>query len=149
MEKNAEILNDLIKINHDRVEGYEKAAKETKDKDADLRAVFNNMASESRNYINELERRVAGSGESPAEKPTVPGEIYRVWMDVKATFTGKDRKGILASCEFGEDAAQRAYEKALKEPGLSGDVSRVIMEQKSRLKESHDRIKTMRDTQPS
>ncbi len=149
MEKNAEVLNDLIKINNDRVKGYEKAATETKDKDADLRTLFNNMASESRNYINELERQVAGRGESPAESTTFYGDIYRGWMDVKATFTGKDRKGILASCEFGEDAAQRAYEKALKEPDLTGDVTRLISDQKSRLRDSHDRIKAMRDSQPS
>ncbi len=149
MEKNAEVLNDLIKINHDRVKGYEKAASETKDKDADLRTIFNNMASESRNYINELERQVRGSGESPADSTTLPGDIYRGWMDVKATFTGKDRKGILASCEFGEDAAQKAYEKALKVDDLSGDVNRLITEQKSKLRQSHDRIKAMRDSQPS
>ena len=148
MEKNAEVLNDLIKINYDRVKGYEKAAAETKDKDADLRTLFNGMAGESRNYIQELERQVRSSGESPAEKTTLDGDIYRAWMDVKATFTGKDRKGILASCEFGEDAAQRAYEKALKEEGLSGEVSRIITEQKSRLRASHDQIKRMRDSNP-
>jgi uncharacterized protein (TIGR02284 family) len=148
MEKNAEVLNDLIKINNDRIEGYEKAAKETKDKDGDLRTVFNRMANESRTYVQELERQVRSTGESPADSTTVPGEIYRVWMDVKATFTGKDRKAILASCEYGEDAAQKAYDKALDEEGLNGEVTRVIMEQKSRLRASHDEIKRMRDSNP-
>ena len=126
MEKNTEVLNDLIKINNDRVKGYEKAAKETKDQDADLRRLFNDMAAESRGYISELERHVSNRGGSPADGTTVYGDIYRGWMDVKATFTGKDRKGILGSCEFGEDAAQRAYEKALKEDDLSPEVRHVI-----------------------
>jgi uncharacterized protein (TIGR02284 family) len=149
MEKNAEVLNDLIKINYDRVKGYEKAAAETKDEDADLRSLFNGMAAESRIYIQELERYVTARGESPAGKTTLDGDIYRAWMDVKATFTGKGRKGILASCEFGEDAAQRAYEKALKVEGLSNEVRQVTSDQKMRLKASHDKIKRMRDTQPA
>src|SRR5215831_16692231 len=107
MEKNAEILNDLIKVNSDRSKGYEKAAKETKDRDVDLRGLFTEMADESRMYSEELERYVKSVGNTPAEGTTVYGDVYRAWMDVKATFTGKDRKAILASCEFGEDAAQR------------------------------------------
>jgi len=149
MEKNTEVLNDLIKINNDRVKGYEKAAAETKDADADLRTLFNDMAAESRVYIQEMERYVTTTGESPADGTTIYGDIYRGWMDVKATFTGKGRKGILASCEFGEDAAQRAYEKALKEDDLTADVRQLIGDQKARLRTSHDRIKRMRDAQPA
>lgn len=149
MEKNAEVLNDLIKINNDRVEGYEKAVKETKDEDADLRSLFRDMANESQTYLGELKKYVTAGGDSPADGTTIYGDIYRAWMDVKATFTGKGRKGILASCEFGEDAAQRAYEKALEETDLSSEVRQIITGQKAKLKRSHDRIKTMRDTQPA
>ena len=38
------VLNDLIRINNDRIEGYERASKEAKDIDVDLRAIFNRMA---------------------------------------------------------------------------------------------------------
>jgi uncharacterized protein (TIGR02284 family) len=149
MEKNTEVLNDLIKVNNDRVKGYEKAAAETSDKDTDLRSLFNDMAGESTNYIAELEKHVKAGGDSPADSTTVYGDIYRAWMDVKATFSGKDRKTILASCEFGEDAAQRAYEKALNETDLTNETRQIVTGQKTRLKKSHDRIKRMRDTQPA
>ena len=36
------------------------------------------------------------------------GKIYSAWMDVKSAFTCKNRVSILASCEFGEDQAQKA-----------------------------------------
>lgn len=152
MEKNekiAEILNDLIEINNDRVNGYEKAAKETAREDADLRSVFMEMAAESNGYLGELRNFVLNTGEEPAEGTTKRGKIYRVWMDVKAAITGKSRKAILDSCEFGEDAAQRAYKAALEEKELSNEVRAVISEQKSSLKRSHDKIKKMRDTQPA
>jgi len=66
-------------------------------------------------------------------------------MDVKATFGGDDRKGVLASCEFGEDAAQRAYKDALNEDDLTPDVRATIENQKAMLLQAHDKIKMMRD----
>lgn len=147
-EKTGEILNDLIRINNDRIEGYERAAKETSDKDADLRSLFTSMAAESRQYLSQLTPYVAVSGEEPADGTTVSGKIYRAWMDVKAAFTGKDRKAILASCEYGEDAAQKAYNTALESDAeLTPEVRQVIMDQKNKLKKSHDQIKAMRDAQ--
>ena len=146
-EKIAEILNDLIEINNDRVNGYEKAGKETATEDADLRSLFTDMANESRDYAAALREHVYTTGEDPAEGTTARGKIYRVWMDIKAVVTGKDRHAILASCEYGEDAAQDAYDTALEETELTGDVRKLVTEQKTRLKKSHDKIKMMRDTQ--
>jgi uncharacterized protein (TIGR02284 family) len=125
-EKSAEVLNDLIEINTDRVVGYEKAAKETAASDADLRALFNDMASESKTYLAELKKHVQKTGEDPAEGTTQRGKIYRVWMDVKAAVSGQSRKAILASCEYGEDAAQRAYDSALETEDLPNEVRVLI-----------------------
>ena len=151
-EKNNEILNDLIRINNDRATGYEKAARETEAADQDLRSIFNSMASESHAYASELSRYVIQSGEAPTDSTTVSGKIYRAWMDIKAAFTGKDRKSILESCEFGEDAAQKAYKEALQsDAGLrfSSDIREMITRQKEKLRASHDRIKLLRDAQPA
>jgi len=149
-EKTYDVLNDLIQINNDRIEGYERAAKETASEDSDLRSLFLSMASESRRYANELTQYVSQAGKEPAEGTTGSGKIYRAWMDVKATFTGKDRKAILASCEYGEDAAQKAYDEALStDAELPTEIRQLITEQKSSLRKSHDKIKRMRDTQPA
>jgi uncharacterized protein (TIGR02284 family) len=147
-EKVAEVLNDLVQINYDRVRGYEKAADETNSKDADLRSLFTDFANESRNYANELSTQVSALGAEPATDATTKGKIYRAWMDVKATITGSDRKAILGSCEYGEDAAQKAYDQALEsDVEMSADIRQLIMRQKEALKRGHDRVKKMRDTQ--
>jgi uncharacterized protein (TIGR02284 family) len=147
-EKTAEVLNDLVTINNDRIAGYERAEKETSDKDSDLKSLFRQMAAESRSYVTDLSKYVAASGDTPTGKTMLTGKIYRAWMDVKATFSGKDRKAILASCEFGEDAAQKAYDSALSsDADLSTEVRQLIMDQKTSLKKSHDRIRALRDTQ--
>lgn len=143
--ENVEVVNDLIQINNDRIEGYTKAAKQADD--ADLQLLFINMASQSKNLIKELKPFVQKEGEEPADGTTVSGKLYRTWMDVKATFGGDDRKSILESCEFGEDAAQKAYTLALDEENISADVRQLIEKQKSELYQSHNRVKTLRDTQ--
>jgi uncharacterized protein (TIGR02284 family) len=145
-EKVTEVLNDLIKINNDRIEGYERAVEDTRDKDVDLQAIFHRMADESKQYTSELESQVRKSGGDTATDTTVSGKIYRVWMDFKSAISGKARKSILESCEYGEDAAQKAYEEALKSDAeLPAEVRQLIVNQKAALKTSHDTIKRYRD----
>ena len=139
------VLNDLIRINNDRVVGYEKAAEEARNIDVDLRAIFSRMSEESRQYAAELTQEVVKLGGDPATGTTNSGKIYRVWMDLKATFTGNSRQAILENCEFGEDAAQKAYDSALKSDAeMSSDIRQLITNQKSSLKTSHDVIKKYR-----
>ncbi|HEX7844781.1 MAG TPA: PA2169 family four-helix-bundle protein [Chitinophagaceae bacterium] len=145
--KNAEVLNDLVEINNDRIEGYEKAASQAKD--PDLTSLFTEMANQSKELVSELRELVRAEGEEPAKGTTARGKIYRAWMDVKKPFGGGDRKSILASCEFGEDAAQRAYESALKEDDITSSVRQVLEKEKSTLRASHDRIRDMRDAASS
>lgn len=144
---NAEILNDLIQINNDRVAGYEKAIEELKSEDADLKTLFVKMIGESHKHKMALATEVQALGEDAESGTTNSGKIYRAWMDVKAIFSGHDRKTVLNNCEFGEDAAQKAYKMALEEEGLSADLRSLITEQKAELRVSHDEIKALRDAQ--
>ena len=145
-EKTIEVLNDLIRINNDRIEGYEKAVKDSKEEDTDLRGIFTRMADESRNYKRELTDQVNRLGGDPASNTTQSGKIYRVWMDLKSAVAGKGRQSVLELCEFGEDAAQKAYEKALDESdALPPDIRTVIQKEKDSLRSSHDTIKNYRD----
>ena len=139
-------LNDLIKINHDRIKGYEKAIENTDTPEAELKTLYSRMIEESYEYIRELSEVVSRLGGEPASDTTVPGKIYHAWMDVKATFTGKDTKSILAACEYGEDAAQKAYSEALDiSTALTPEANELIIRQKSLLKGSHDLVRQYRD----
>ena len=141
---NSETLRDLIRINNDRVTGYSKAAAQAKDED--LQSLFSQLAQQSRQFANELRSCVSDNDKDVTDETTTAGKIYRAWMDVKATFGGDSRKAVLASCEFGEDAAQRAYKDALEDEDLSPDVRATVEDQKATLREAHDKIKMMRDT---
>lgn len=142
-----EVLNDLIKINYDRIEGYRKAAEESKAYDIALHPVFQKMADESRLNVSALTEHVRKLGGEAESGSTTMGKIYRTWMDVKATFTGKDRQSIIASCEYGEDQAQKAYDEALaSDADIDTQTRQLITSQKDTLKRSHDEIKAMRDS---
>ena len=146
-EEMVEVLNDLIMINNDRIEGYRTAIDETKDLDADLKQTFGDMIDESRGYLSELNAQVSSLGGEKETGTTNMGKIYRVWMDIKTAISGHDRKSILSACEFGEDAALKAYKTALEhEEDLDSDTRSLILEQRRTLKQSHDKIKQMRDS---
>jgi len=140
---NSETLRDLIRINNDRVTGYSKAA--TQSDDQDLQSLFSQLAQQSRQFASELRSLVSDNDKNVTDETTTAGKIYRTWMDVKATFGGDDRHGILASCEFGEDAAQKAYKQALEDDDLTPDVRATVEMQKVTLRQAHDKIKMMRD----
>jgi uncharacterized protein (TIGR02284 family) len=141
-----EVLNDLIRINHDRTEGYHKAVEELKPTDIDLKTMFTNMANTSVQYANALSAEVRNLGGSPATDSTQSGKLYRVWMDIKSGVTARDRKSVLALCEFGEDAALKAYNLALESDAeIPAEIRQLIMEQRTSIQSSHDVVKRYRD----
>ena len=144
-----EILNDLIEINNDRVIGYEKALKELKDDDSDLKALFINYIGQSHQIKLALGTEIQALGGDIEQGTTTSGKIYRAWMDVKAAFTGHNTHTVLDNAEFGEDAAQKAYEKALESEYLSANLRSIISAQKQELRKAHDEIKALRDAQPA
>ena len=90
---------------------------------------------------------VSKLGGTVAEGTLTIGKFFRVWMDVKAALTGKDRKAILNSCEYGEDIAKDTYEKALENESEHLNVTQQIMikAQHTLLKADHDKVKSMRN----
>jgi uncharacterized protein (TIGR02284 family) len=145
-KKSIGVINDLIQINNDRIVGYEKAIDELKDEDADLKTLFHRYTQDSKQFVTELTHEVTRLGGEPSDSTTNSGKVYRVWMDLKAAITGKDRKTILDNCEFGEDAAQKAYDMALNsDADLEAPLRELVIKQKAALRVGHDEVKRLRD----
>ncbi|WP_346237530.1 PA2169 family four-helix-bundle protein [Niabella insulamsoli] len=139
-------LNDLIKINNDRIEGYQKAIDELNEgQDFDLKTLFTRMTMESEQYKAELADMVRSYGGETADGSMLSGKLYRAWMDLKAFFSGGSREAVLKNCEAGEDAAQKAYQMALDDEDVMAATKELIAQQKRALKSSHDEIKALRD----
>jgi len=148
-QKKIDAINELVVINHDRTAGYTTAANESKH--ADLDSLFFDYAFKSQGYAEELGKLVKYLGGTPASGTKMTGKIYRAWMDVKAALASKDRRAILASCEFGEDAALRHYADVVENKDLQLSVNElnVILLQKQEIEAAHNKIKEMRDTEKS
>lgn len=140
-------LNDLIKINNDRIAGYQKAIESTDE--TGLTLLFNEYIEQSKTYVNQLRDYIHVLGGNPAEGTTLSGKFYHAWMDVKSVFISKDKQSTLSNCEYGEDVAKKAYREALDDKELIWEDDQVVSlltEHLEGLKKAHDTVKSLRDT---
>ena len=144
-EKEIQAINKLIEINNDRVQGYKTASDETDH--GDLKQLFSKYNQQSSQFASELSARVASLGGKPETGTTTSGKVYRAWMDVKAAISNKERKAILNSCEFGEDAALSAYRTVLEDNDIPVETRQLLDKQHMELKRAHDEVKSLRDSQ--
>jgi len=144
-EKTVDTLNTLVEINNDRIEGYQTASEDTDEQD--LKRMFSQFAQTSHDCRKELANEITNLGGSPTEETKNTGKLFRAWMDVKAALTGKDRKAILNSCEFGEDNAIDTYENVLQDDTeyLNPQHVSMINTQLSNLRGDRNKVKTMLD----
>ena len=134
-EKSIDVLNKLVQINNDRIEGYETASKETEE--ADLKTFFAELTQTSQKCKQELIAEVNKLGGKITEGVTKSEEFFFMWIDViKVALAGNDRKAILKSCEYGEDIAVCTYFRALR-----NDMNNITAEQQITINAQHDLIK--------
>ncbi|POY37303.1 hypothetical protein C3K47_05935 [Solitalea longa] len=138
-------LNDLVKTNNDRYMGYQKALSITHNES--LKPIFQKLAMDSSKNINELSDLILQINGKPIEDSSVAGKFYRAWMDVKAMFTGNDDHTLLSDCEYGEDMALKAYDSVddSNDLSMSDPASMLLDNQRSRIKDGHETIKSLRD----
>ena len=148
MIKNEEIvedLNDLVKINNDRIMGYEKAVEDTED--AQLDDLFRHYIIQSQNFRSQLADhivRIDGLAVSNATTSDITSKIHRAWIDIKSAVTGKDRDTVLSSVEFGENAALEAYKDAIEKDHIPAYIKEDLMKQMGQLEDASEKIKALR-----
>jgi len=137
-----EILQDLIENNRDGQNGYREAAEHVTD--SEIRSFFQEQSLERARFAGELEQLIRDFGEAdPDRTGSIAGTLHRKWIDAKAALGGGDHT-ILESVEQGEDAAKRAYEKALN-GSLPANLLEVVQRQAESVRAAHDRVKMLRD----
>lgn len=145
---NPAIINDIIKINNDRIEGYKKAIELAHAHGLhELESDFTKYVAQSESFIADLTPYVELEGKEPTDSTMLSGKLFRAWMGIKVNITGNDKKSLLESCEKGEDAFKATYQKVLDEDAdeLSPNVKNVLTIQLNKQLEAHDTIKMLRD----
>ncbi len=140
-----EALENLVLINNERHEGFQQAAKDTED--SDLKALFTTYSTQSSGFSEELRSHIDMEDRPDHDETSFASKLHRTWIDIKSAITGKDRKSILASCEYGEGFALNAYKEALNDvSSYPSGLQDIIQKQKATIQQSHDRVKMMRDS---
>ncbi|GAB4022239.1 ferritin-like domain-containing protein [Spirosoma koreense] len=137
-----EDLNDLVKINNDRINGYEDAIKDNED--AQLNELFRHMILQSEQFRSQLADhivRIDGSAVPDIDTTDLTSKLHRAWIDIKSAVTGKNRSTILSSVEFGENAAVGAYEDAIAKDHIPAYIKEDLQKQLTELKGAYDKIK--------
>ena len=123
-EQLTETLNDLVKINNNRIEVCEKADDKTTASDTAMQTVFLAMADTSRTYIKEFNEKIYNPGGMPATDFNTTGKIYKEWMGA-----------------FDENTAQANKNALQTNLGMNIELRKLIMVQSKDLKKSFDILK--------
>lgn len=133
-------LNSLIETLKDGEEGFRTAAEGLTDPQA--KAVFQQYSRERAQMAQELQAEVRTLGGDPEKAGSMSGSVHRGWINIKSVVTGKNDASIIAEAERGEDIAKNAYAEAIK-TSLPASVSAVISRQAVKVREAHDRVRSM------
>jgi len=145
-EQTVSVLNDLLQITNDRIEGFEKVEGKVWEMYPDIKDEYDRMISQSKIMKNELINLITEKNGKPQDSPSVAGALHRTWIDIKNSFTlGNLEESTLANVVFGEKAAIDAYQKALDSGDLCEKSSNIVAEQLHKLIVSYDQFKNIEE----
>ncbi len=142
-ERIVDMLNGLIDISRDGIEGFKTCAEDVND--ASLSMYFQNRAQSCLEAVRDLSTEVRKYGGDPDTTGSAAGALHRAWVDIKTAISNRDNLAVLEECERGEAAALIAYENALREE-MPGDLRALLENQYEGAKRNHDRVRQLRDT---
>ncbi len=140
-KKALSVLNDLIRINIDRITAYEKAAHADKSVGVEIRDLFYRFATESRSYVNDLHAEVIRLGGAPVTQSTITGKLYLHWLNGKTNFDGESQQELLKDVVGGEETVQQVYQYALEpECELPKAIHELVESQLWSLERAHQQL---------
>lgn len=141
-QQTADTLNELSSACEDSHDGFHTAAEKVQN--ADLKKLFYEHAGKRLKFRMELQELVASLGIMPRSTNRVGAALRRVWIAALEKLTGADDHAILSELERGEDATAATYQEAFARD-LIDDAKSLIQRQYAEIKETHDRIRSLRN----
>jgi uncharacterized protein (TIGR02284 family) len=144
-ENTVSVLNDLLNITNDRIEGFSKVEDKVWDTHSSLKADYDQMVSQSQTMKNDLIRLINEKGGEADNTTSTAGTIHRVWIDVKNSFVTDKDESTLENVVFGEKAAIDAYQDALDGGDLCPESTRLVSDQLDHLKSSYAKFENLEE----
>lgn len=141
-----DVLNELIIINNDRIEGYETASELTED--FELKNLFTELSQTSHENKRELMEEIIKMGGNLRIGTKTTGKFFRAWIEVKAALTENNRKPVLEACEYSEEKALETYKDAIREDAehITTEQQTIIGAQYASIKSDYDKLLSMNTT---
>lgn len=129
-------LDNLISMNRDAVEGYQRAAELLENQQ--YKEICQEYAEQRQRFIDELIIMAKTYGGAPSDSQTVSGLLHGAWMSIRDSISNDD-SAVIAECDRGEEAAVESYHQAITDT-LPDDVDTLIRSQYFLLRGSYERI---------
>ena len=138
-------MNDLVKINNDRIALYQKALEQANGIDSYLQEMFTNIIKEAECFRQQLMQKTQQS--NTKKTTTLIGKIYTAWFDLKLSFKVDTQKTVISSYLYNEEVALQVYKAALgMYNDMGSEIFQLIEKQKNALRANYDNIKNFRET---
>lgn len=134
------VLNDLIAICTDGLEGFRMAAEAVQSSDA--KSLFQSRARVIEVAEVELKEVVRRLGGSPAEHGHAVASLHRGWINLKKAVTDRKDDAIISEVVRGEEAAVEHYRSAARRP-LPPDVRVLVEKQLLGAEENLERVRNL------
>jgi uncharacterized protein (TIGR02284 family) len=141
----AATLDELLYFVNDRIEGYERAVRESED--PQLRGYYKQLVSQSQQFATDLNTYLTREGGERETRTTLKGKIYRAFMEAQAAVTGHSEKSLLAFNLHGETWALKAYKEALADHTLTGALRQAVERQNTLSQQTLERLKKLEEKQ--
>lgn len=146
--RSARKINDLIEIARDGGKFYLDAFKDVKD--AQLSALFLEIAATKEEIVTRLTHVVSVSGERPAEHGTIVGSMQEFYGKVRATL-GDTQYGYVAELEEAEDRLLKEFQDTVNYPELTVAAKQEVIALLPTVQETHavmrDRKRAMKEAE--
>src|ERR1700712_1878853 len=141
IEYRVSALNDLIRINYDRITGYKKKIDTILDDD--LQNLFSGFIYQSHQNIDELTNYIYKLGGKLTMGSALSGKFYQAWINLTSSIYRQTRQTLLDYCEYCEDVSKSAYQKAFDDNEIHWDKKETVILKRhlNDLKNSYIQIK--------
>lgn len=139
------ILTTLLEKNYDAEKGYKNAIEHTKN--PELKHFLRNQAAQRNHFATELDKHIHMLNEHPkaSSNGSTLGNIHRLWMNVKTSWSKKDADAILEECIRGEKASLKEYEEKISKNILPPQIKSMLEDHRDKIRETVSEIKKLED----
>jgi uncharacterized protein (TIGR02284 family) len=146
-ESAAQVLNDLIQVNNERINRYETLIAALPATDQELRFLFAKIIGESHQNKIILATELQAMGETIELAPDKRGKVYEASVSdlYKAKHVQNNRLNVLDHSDACEGAVLKAYNFSLMSHDVAAYLRDLLYEHQQRITDFRSEIKILRD----